>query len=184
MSRYTKIILFINYSYISNLLFFILDILPPFLRTIIFKIIFLKFGSKSYIDYTTFWRYSKKISIGDNVSINRGCKFYASYFVKDAYIEIGNNVVIAPDVTFYSAGHNYKYCDLPDIASSIIIEDYVWIGGKTIVLPGVRIGKGAVIGAGSVVSKDIPPFSIAVGNPAKIIKERGLTDNKFNERTE
>ena len=174
MKRYTKILLFRNYSYLSSFIFLILNFCPPLARSIIFKIIFKKFGHKSFIDYKTYWRYPKKISFGDNVTINRGCRFYASYFVKDAYIEIGNNVVIAPYVTFFSAGHDYQLLDLPDTAASIIVEDYVWIGGKTIILPGVRLGKGSIIGAGSVVVRDIPPWSVAVGNPARIIKKREI----------
>jgi acetyltransferase-like isoleucine patch superfamily enzyme len=55
-------------------------------------------------------------------------------------------------------------------ARPIIIEDDVWIGAQTIVLPGVRIGKGSVIGAGSVVTRDVPPFTVAAGNPAKVIR--------------
>jgi len=159
-----------------------MDILPPVIRNIIFKIILGRFGDKSFIDYKTYWRYSKKIQIGNNVCINRGCNFYASFFVKDAFIKISDNVVIAPHVTFFSAGHNYKYLDLPDTAASIIIEEYVWIGGQSIILPGVTIGKGAVVGAGSVVTKDIPPYTIAVGNPAKVIKKRDMNAiNSYKE---
>jgi acetyltransferase-like isoleucine patch superfamily enzyme len=64
---------------------------------------------------------------------------------------------------------------LDDTAASVIIEDNVWIGGGSIILPGVTIGSGAVIGAGSIVIKSVPPFSVAVGNPARVIKARILS---------
>jgi acetyltransferase-like isoleucine patch superfamily enzyme len=60
------------------------------------------------------------------------------------------------------------------ISKEVVIEDDVWLGYNVIVLPGVTIGKGSVIGAGSVVSKDIPPYSIAIGNPARVIKKREI----------
>ena len=57
-------------------------------------------------------------------------------------------------------------------AIPVVIEDDVWVGARVIVLPGIRIGKGSVIGAGAIVTKDVPPFSICVGNPARIIRSR------------
>lgn len=99
---------------------------------------------------------------------------------------IGNYVSIAPDVLFIPVSeHNYKsFSTFPFKVmvlgekcealskGSIIIEDDVWIGARSIILSGVRIGKGAVIGAGSVVTKDVDPYSIVAGNPAKLIKYR------------
>jgi acetyltransferase-like isoleucine patch superfamily enzyme len=64
---------------------------------------------------------------------------------------------------------------LIDIAETIRVEDHVWIGARAVILPGVTIGEGAVVGAGSIVSRNVPPWSIAVGNPAKVIKKRELT---------
>ena len=66
-----------------------------------------------------------------------------------------------------------------EIDNKVVIDDYVWIGRRAIILPGVKIGKGVVIGAGALVSKDIPDFGIAVGNPAKVVKYRD--SKKFNE---
>ena len=145
-----------------------------FIRNIIFKLIFKKFGKKNFIDYKTYFRYPSKISIGNNVWINRGGEFFPSYFVKDCEIIIGNNVAIGPGVIFFSAGHDYKDLKLPVIGKTIVINDYVWIGGKSIILPGVELGEGSIIGAGSVVTKNIPPYTIAVGNPAKVVKKRKL----------
>ena len=131
-----------------------------------------RLGKNSYIDYGTYFRYPRKISIGDKVTINKNCKFYASYHIKEALIIIGNNVRIAPEVSFYSAGHNYSDLSCPDIGATIKINDNVWIGARAIILQGVEIEEGAVIGAGSVVTKNIPEYTVAVGSPAKIIKKR------------
>jgi len=114
------------------------------------------------------------VRIGSNVSINRGVKIIGSYWVKDAEIIIGDNVTIAPSVSIYSAGHDYSKLDLPDTAATVRIFDDVWIGAETIILPGVTIGRGCIIGAGSVVDSDIPDYSIAVRNPVRIVKSREI----------
>ncbi|HPN14343.1 MAG TPA: DapH/DapD/GlmU-related protein [Spirochaetota bacterium] len=160
------------YSYFSKFLWFLLDILPPFVRSLIFKILCKEYGNGTYIDYKVFIRYPWKFKIGCNVVINQDCRFYTSQQIKDAYIEIHDNVVISPQVTFFSAGHDYNQLTLPDIAASIVVEEHAWIGGNSIILPGVTIGKGSVVGAGSVVTKSIPPWSVATGNPARVIKKR------------
>lgn len=156
----------------------VLELMPNFIRKIIFKIIFRSFGKNSFIDYGSYIRYPSRIEIGDNVTINRGCKLFASFFKRDVKIKIGNNIAIAPDVSFFAAGHDYHYYDLPDIAESIIVEDNVWIGGKSIILQGVTIGEGAVVAAGSVVSKDVEPYTIVGGNPARFIKKREMKEMK------
>lgn len=106
----------------------------------------------------------KYTSIGDNVVLDgrRG-------------IQIGNNVNISSDVQFWSEQHDHRdpyfRCN-SDKSFKIIIENYVWIGPHVIILHGVHIGTGAVIGAGAVVTKDVDPYSIVVGIPAKKIGER------------
>lgn len=176
MNLEVKIFLYSIYSYGINTLYLLMEILPPFVRKLIFKLLFNKLGKNCLLDYKTYFRYPSRISIGENVTINRACALYASYMVKDAEIRIGNNVALAPHVRIFTATHDYSTLDLSDSAGSVIIEDYVWIGGGAIILPGVTIGCGAVIGAGSIVSRNIPPYSIAVGNPARVIKNRILPD--------
>jgi maltose O-acetyltransferase len=117
----------------------------------------------------------KQIKIGSRTSINRDCKLIASHYYKDVFIEIGDNVAIGPEVTFFAAGHDYRHIDLPDTADSIKICDNVWIGGRSVILQGVTVGEGAVIAAGSVVTKNVEPYTIVGGNPAKYIKDRTLT---------
>lgn len=94
-------------------------------------------------------------------------------------INIGSNVQIAPTCGFYPYDHNFDNLNENIRNQSlrtrggIILEDEVWLGFNVTVLDGVRIGKGSVIGAGSVVNKNIPPYSIAAGVPAHVIKKRG-----------
>jgi acetyltransferase-like isoleucine patch superfamily enzyme len=92
-------------------------------------------------------------------------------------IHVGNGVDIAPNCAFYSYDHgfalNQPIREQPlKTKGDIVVEDEAWLGVGVIVLSGVRIGKGAAIGAGSVVKKDIPDYAIAVGNPARVIKMR------------
>lgn len=166
--------LFNIYSWLTNLGFKFLDVFPPFLRKLIFKIVLGKFGKKSVIDYECYIRYPSRVFIGEKVSINRGCSLFPSFYNKDVRITIGNNVAVGPQVTFFSAGHDYTRLDLPDIASSITVADNVWIGGRSVILPGVTIGEGAVVGAGSVVTKDVAPYTIVIGVPAARIKDREI----------
>lgn len=157
-----------------------MDLLPQFLRKIVFKLALGKYGilGGTTIDYQTYIRYPSKVSIGSATTINRGCKFYASYHFKDVSIRIGNHVAVGPEVSFFAAGHDYTGLSLPDTAGNIEVGDYVWIGGRSVVLGGVKIGEGAVIGAGSVVTRDIPPYTVAAGVPAKVIKTRELKGSK------
>ena len=115
---------------------------------------------------------------GSNVHI--GDDFFGNVnltFVDDVEIRIGDGVMIAPGVTLTTTGHPVHPAlreDFRRFSEPIVIEDRVWIGSNVVVLPGVRIGYGAVIGAGSVVTHDVPPLSVAVGSPCRVI--RPITD--------
>ena len=121
---------------------------------------------------------------GSNVHI--GDDFFGNVnltFVDDVEIRIGNGVMIAPSVTLTTTGHPIH----PDLredfrrfSEPIVIEDKVWIGSNVVVLPGVRIGFGAVIGAGSVVTHDIPPKTVGVGVPCRVV--RHITDEDLQQR--
>ena len=122
---------------------------------------------------------------GSNVHI--GDDFYGNVnltFVDDVEIRIGNGVMIAPNVTLATTGHPVhpaRRVDFARFSEPIVIEDKVWIGANVVVLPGVRIGYGSVIGAGSVVSKDVPPMVVAVGVPCRVLRE--ITDDDLTTRT-
>lgn len=120
---------------------------------------------------------SQYVNIGDNVMIGRDVIISTSKSGRSP-ISIGNNVMIAHRSLIIGGNHEYSRTDIPiniqgeGVQGAIIVEDDVWIGAGCIILSGVRIGKGSIIGSGSIVIKDIPKYSIAVGNPAKVIKNR------------
>ncbi len=167
--------LFSIYSYITKLGWLIMDIMPPFIRALIFKILLRKKGKKGNIDYGVYMRYMNHIEVGDNVWINRGAQFYASHSYKDVRIILGNNVAIGPGTVFFAAGHDTSKLTLPDTAGDIIVGDYVWIGGNSTILHNVKIGEGAIVAAGSVVTRDVEPYTIVGGVPAKKIKDRVIS---------
>jgi maltose O-acetyltransferase len=92
-------------------------------------------------------------------------------------LKIGNDVMIGPDVMIFTQNHRNDRLDIPmrlqtDPKRQVVIEDDVWIAARVIVLPGVTIHKGAIVGAGAVVTKDVPEYAVVGGNPAKVIKYR------------
>lgn len=173
-NRKLVIILHLLYGWISNIFWIVMDLLPQFARNVFFGVVFDKFGRNSMIDYKCYFRYPWKVSVGKNVAINRGCEFYSSMLTEGGRIVLEDNVVMGPGVVVFAAGHDYSSLDLPDTSAPVVIGRYAWIGGKALVLPGVIIGEGVVVGAGSVVSRNISEYSVAVGNPAKVVKKRGL----------
>ena len=91
--------------------------------------------------------------------------------------EIGNHVMMSPRVSIYSENHNFDRTDIPMKEQGVtrqetVIEDDCWIASNSIILAGVRIGRGSIVAAGSVVTKDVPPYAVVAGNPARIIKMR------------
>ena len=120
-------------------------------------------------------RFTPELRIGDNSGVGVRCEL-------NGPVEIGNNVLMGPEVVMYTVNHEFKdpNVNIQDQGyrpkQKIVIGNDVWIGRRVIVLPGVRIGNGAVIGAGAVVTKDVPDYAIVGGNPAKILKMR--TENK------
>ena len=178
---FKQIYFFMLYSYCLNILYGIMAILPPVCRNFFYKLLLKNIGSGSWIDNKAYLQYPSKISIGKNTIINRGCNFYPSIHNKGVSIIIGNYVAIAPEVSFFATGHDYSQIYLPVQPGTITIDDYVWIGGKSIILQNVHIGEGAVIAAGSVVTKDIPSYVIVAGNPAIVIKQRKIQSKKLSD---
>ena len=117
-----------------------------------------------------------RITIGDDCSLNN-----FGMIVSKGEISIGNSVRIGPHSLIISGNHNFENPELTVLeqgtrGEGIVIEDDVWIGGGVKILDGVTIGRGAVIAAGAVVNSDIPPYSVAAGLPAKVIKKREKKD--------
>jgi acetyltransferase-like isoleucine patch superfamily enzyme len=107
------------------------------------------------------------IRIGDNTVINRQC--YLDGRVK---LTIGNNINISHQVLIQTLTHDPQSTDFVCREGPVVIEDDAWIGARAIILPGTTIGKGTVVGAGAVVTHDLPPYSIAAGVPARVINKR------------
>ncbi len=134
----------------------------------IIKDLFGKTDKNFFIEQPFQCDYGYNVEIGEN--------FYANINLTllDANkIKFGNNVFVGPNCSFYTSGHPIDIKTRNqglEYAKPIEIGDNVWIGGSVVVLPGVKIGSNSVIGAGSVVVKDIPKNSVAVGNPCKVIK--------------
>lgn len=127
-----------------------------------------KTGTSYIIEQPFMCDYGYNIEIGEN--------FYANHnlIILDANkVQFGDNVFIAPNCSFYTAGHPLdveKRNKGLEYAKPIKVGNNVWMGGNVVVLPGVTIGDNVVIGAGSIVNKDIPSNTLAVGNPCKVIK--------------
>lgn len=136
-----------------------------------------KTGENVYVEAPFHCDYGYNIEVGEN--------FYANYnliILDVGRVRIGKNAQFAPNVAIYTAGHPVH----PDSRNSgyeygidITIGDNVWLGGNTVVMPGVHIGNNVVIGAGSVVTKDIPDDVIAVGNPCRVLRKITEEDRKY-----
>jgi len=113
------------------------------------------------------------LEVGDNVFINHNCFISADR----SKISIGDNCLLANNVSIWCSNHDFKNPDVPismqkRIMKPVTIGKDVWCGSNSVILPGISIGSGSIVAAGSVVAKDVPPFSIVAGNPARVIKER------------
>ncbi|MGX8884283.1 DapH/DapD/GlmU-related protein [Methylovorus sp. MP688] len=123
-----------------------------------------KVGKKSFIHMGCFF-YPNKIEIGDNSVIGRYCHLLGDITIK-------NNVSITAQTYIFSLTHQKDSRSFETVNSPVLINDYVWTGARAMILPGVTLGRGAIIGACSVVTKDIPDWDIAVGSPARTIGKR------------
>ena len=114
---------------------------------------------------------SRFVTIGNNSGIG-------SNSIIGRFTTIGDDVMMGPDCIIYTRNHNFDRIDIPmnkqgmQDFKPVVIGNDVWIGARVTILPGVHIGDGSIIGAGAIVTKDVPQYSIVGGNPAKIIKYR------------
>ena len=131
----------------------------------------------AFINPPFYCDYGTHIEVGKNFFANYNCTI-----LDVAKVVIGDNCQMAPNVAIYTAGHpvhpairNTAY----EYGIEVTIGDNVWIGGNTVICPGVHIGSNTVIGAGSVVTKDIPDWAVAAGNPCRVIRKITEGDRKF-----
>lgn len=115
--------------------------------------------------------FTPELEIGDNSGIGINCEIHGP-------VIIGENVMMGPEVIIYTKGHRHDRVDIPmmnqgdDEIRPIKIGNDVWIGRRVMIMPGVSIGDGCIIGAGAVVTRDIPDYSVVGGVPAKVLKKR------------
>ena len=128
-------------------------------------------------------------NMGENVNIEKGARFADNIHIGNysgiginSYVgsgtTIGDHVMMGPDCLIYTVQHEHSSTDVPmdsqgmTPVSPVIIGDDVWLGARVIIMPGVKIGNGVIVGAGAVVTKDVPDYSVVAGVPAKIVKSR------------
>ncbi len=134
-------------------------------------------SENAFVNPPFYCDYGKNIEVGKNFYANYNCTI-----LDVAKVMIGDNCMLAPNVAIYTAGHPVHPLTrntLYEYGIEITIGDNVWIGGNTVICPGVHIGSNTVIGAGSVVTRDIPDYSIAAGNPCRVIRSITDADKKF-----
>jgi galactoside O-acetyltransferase len=169
------------------------------IRFLVYRRLFCSCGKKVIIAPGCYIRGGKNIILGDNIGIGLNAQVYAEGSGKEqlkignyvflnsnvmlnadlgGQIQIGNNVLIGPNVVIRASNHSFADPNVPieqqgHVPGRIVIEDDVWLGANVVVLPNVTIGRGAVVAAGAVVTKDVAPFSVVGGVPARLISKRG-----------
>jgi acetyltransferase-like isoleucine patch superfamily enzyme len=137
-------------------------------RNAILRSILSRMGECIWIEPPAYIDYGYNIELGDNFYANYSCTF-----IDSGKIIIGSNVKFGPNVGVYTAEHPIDpvlRAQGYETTRDVIIGDNVWIGGGTVILPGVKIGNNVVVGGGSVVKKDLPDNVVAVGNPCRVIR--------------
>lgn len=150
-------------------------------RQALLKSLFAEIGDGCYIEPPLHANWGKHTHFGNNVYAN-----FNLTLVDDTDIFVGDGVMFAPNVTVASAGHPIQPSLRRRAAQYNIpvrIGNNVWIGANTVILPGVTIGDDSVIGAGSIVTRDIPSGVVAVGNPCRVVREIGQHDREFYFRS-
>jgi acetyltransferase-like isoleucine patch superfamily enzyme len=135
-------------------------------------------GARVKISPTAFFKFPEQIRVGNDTFINHLCSIWAS---EQGSISIGNDVLLGPGVTIVSSNHGIAAGRLireqPSDDADVVIGNDVWIGAHVVITPGVSIGDGCVVGAGAVVTRSLPPGSICVGVPAKVVGYRSASQS-------
>ena len=147
------------------------------IRGVICRHIFKHTGKNVNIERGASFGSGAELELGDNSGIGVNCQIPPN-------VKIGSDVMIGPDVIILGQNHKFDRLDIPMRlqgpmqSEPVVIEADVWIGARAIILPGIKISKGTIIGAGAVVTKDVHPFAICVGNPARVVRFRNETENR------
>ena len=142
-------------------------------RMLLYKRLFSSYGKSFWFDPDGFYNFENVI-VGDNVNLG----IRPTLIAQLSKIKIGNNVMFGPEVMVIGGGHNVSKVGrfMTDVTEKtgnedlgVVIQDDVWVGARAILLRGITVGRGAVIGAGAVVTKSVPPYAIVGGNPAGVL---------------
>lgn len=137
------------------------------IRKLFYRLCGAKIGEGTQFDMNTTFLDPNRLHVGNHCHINRNCLIDAR-----GDLEIKDNVSISHRVTIMTGSHDYRSKNFRYVKSKIYIEDFVWIGVNATIIGNVRIGKGAVVCAGAVVTKDVAPYTVVAGIPAKKIGDR------------
>jgi acetyltransferase-like isoleucine patch superfamily enzyme/glycosyltransferase involved in cell wall biosynthesis len=154
-------------------------VLPLRFRRVLCRNLFAKVGRNVVVRAGVTIYDGKDLRVGDNVSIGGGT------YISGGPVEIGNDVRIARSVHIETYNHRFDRIDIPirlqeGCNEPVLIENDVWIGARVTICPGVRVGRGSVVGAASVVTSNLPPYSVAVGCPARVVRSRMMIESKVN----
>lgn len=138
------------------------------LRSLYLRGYLARFGRGTGVQMGCRFLNGRKVFLGDRNVINFDCLLDGRRYA----IRVGNDVSIGPEASILTLGHDPQSADFADKGGEVIIGDRAWICYRAIVLPGVSIGEGAVVGAGAVVSRDVEPYTIVAGSPARVIGNR------------
>jgi maltose O-acetyltransferase len=128
-------------------------------------------GRNVNVESGAYFHMGKHISIGDNSGLGIDCCLRGQ-------VTIGNDVMMGPNVSIFTRNHGFSRTDVPmnrqgfTAEQPVTIHDDVWIGSHVLIMPGVTVGRGSILAAGSVVTKDVPEYAIVGGNPAQVIRSR------------
>lgn len=137
------------------------------------------FGAGTGVQMGCRFMNGRKVTLGPRNVINFGCLLDGRRYA----ITTGSDVSIGPEASILTLGHDPQSPDFADKGGDVVIKDRVWIGYRAIILPGVTIGEGAVVGAGSVVTRDVDPYAVVAGNPARPVGTRSSDlDYRLNFR--
>lgn len=144
-------------------------IADPAARTALARELFASFGEGAWLETPIYCAYGSHTAIGAGCWFNTG-----TTLIDDAEIRIGERVLFGPRVTVVTAGHPLDPTlrrTAAQFSAVVTIEDDVWVGANATILPGVRIGRGAVVAAGAVVTAHVPPMTVVAGVPARVVRQ-------------